>query len=48
MRVLLITPQGPTSRTGNKVAAARWARILRKLGHRVRIRPEDDGNPADL
>ena len=46
--MLLITPQGPTSRTGNKVAAARWARILRKLGHRVRIRPEDDGNPADL
>ena len=48
MKVILITPQGPTSRTGNRVAAARWARILRHLGHRVRIASGYDGQAADL
>src|SRR5207302_10648941 len=35
-------------RTGNRVAASRWARILRRLGHRVRIAADYDGRPADL
>jgi putative glycosyltransferase (TIGR04348 family) len=48
MRIVLITPDGPTSRTGNKVAAARWARILRGLGHRVRVAAAYHGEPADL
>ncbi|MBS0546166.1 MAG: TIGR04348 family glycosyltransferase [Proteobacteria bacterium] len=48
MRVVLITPEGPTSRTGNRVAASRWARILRRLGHRVRIAADYNGRPADL
>ena len=48
MKIVLITPEGPTSRTGNKVAAARWARILRQLGHRVRVASDYDGAPADL
>jgi len=48
MKIVLITPEGPTSRTGNRVAAARWARILRGLGHRVRIDTAYDGGPADL
>ncbi|MBM3648182.1 MAG: TIGR04348 family glycosyltransferase [Alphaproteobacteria bacterium] len=48
MRVVLITPQGPTSRTGNRVAARRWARILRRLGHRVQLAADYDGQPADL
>jgi len=48
MRIILITPGGPTSRTGNRVAASRWARILRRLGHRVRIAADYDGRPADL
>ncbi len=26
----------------------RWARILRRLGHRVRVANDDDGRPADL
>ncbi len=30
------------------MAASRWARILRYLGHRVRIAAEYDGRPADL
>ena len=48
MKIVLITPEGPTSRTGNRVAASRWARILRGLGHRVRTAPDYDGRPADL
>ncbi|MBN9488588.1 MAG: TIGR04348 family glycosyltransferase [Alphaproteobacteria bacterium] len=48
MKIVLITPEGPTSRTGNKVAASRWARILRRLGHRVRVAFDYDGKPADL
>jgi len=48
MKIVLITPEGPTSRTGNRVAASRWARILRRLGHRVRIASDYDGWPADL
>jgi putative glycosyltransferase (TIGR04348 family) len=48
MKIVLITPEGPTSRTGNRVAASRWARILRGLGHRVRVAPDYDGRPADL
>lgn len=48
MRIVLITPEGPTSRTGNRIAASRWARILRGLGHRVRIAADYDGHPADL
>jgi putative glycosyltransferase (TIGR04348 family) len=37
MRIVIITPPGPSTRTGNAVAALRWARILRRLGHRVTI-----------
>jgi putative glycosyltransferase (TIGR04348 family) len=48
MKIVLITPEGPTSRTGNRVAAARWARILRRLGHRVRVAADYDRQPADL
>lgn len=48
MKIVLITPEGPTSRTGNRVAATRWARILRRLGHRVRVASDYDGKPADL
>ncbi len=48
MRIVLITPEGPTSRTGNRVAASRWARILRHLGHEVRVGSDYDGRSADL
>ena len=48
MKIVIITPQGPTSRTGNRVAASRWARLLRGLGHRVRMASDYDGAAADL
>lgn len=48
MKIVLITPAGPTARSGNRVSAARWAGILRQLGHRVRMTADYDGSPADL
>src|SRR3954470_5566999 len=48
MKIVLITPEGPTSRTGNKVAATRWARILRGLGHRVTMATTYGGERADM
>jgi len=34
-RIALVTPAGPTPRTGNRISGNRWARILRASGHRV-------------
>ncbi|MGE5154263.1 MAG: selenoneine biosynthesis selenosugar synthase SenB [Bdellovibrio bacteriovorus] len=48
MRIRLITPAPPRSRTGNRTTAARWAAILRRLGHRVEVSVDYQGEPADL
>src|ERR1700746_3903811 len=47
MNIILITPPGPSTRTGNAVAASRWARILRRLGHRVTVVADYADTPAD-
>lgn len=47
MNIVLITPSGLSSRSGNRTTAHRWARILRELGHRVRIAASYDGAAAD-
>lgn len=48
MNIMLVTPPGPSARTGNAVAALRWARILRQLGHRVTIATDWVDRSADL
>jgi putative glycosyltransferase (TIGR04348 family) len=48
MRISLITPAAPGSRSGNRTTAVRWTRILRSLGHRVEVAVDYDGGPADL
>ncbi|AHE97796.1 selenoneine biosynthesis selenosugar synthase SenB [Thioalkalivibrio paradoxus] len=48
MRIHLITPSPSPSRGGNWTTAARWARILRGLGHRVRVARTYRGEAADL
>lgn len=48
MRIRLITPAPPRSRSGNRTTAVRWAAILRELGHRVEVEAEYGGEPADL
>jgi putative glycosyltransferase (TIGR04348 family) len=48
MRIGIITPSPPRSHYGNRVTALRWARILKELGHRVRITEAYKGEPFDL
>lgn len=48
MKIGIVTPAPPRSRYGNRVTAVRWARILKKLGHQVRITQAYQGEPCDL
>src|SRR5262245_5874294 len=47
MNIILVTQRRPRLRTGNAVAALRWARILRQLGHRVTVATDYADEPAD-
>ena len=48
MKIGLVSPAAPGSWTGNRVTADRWARILRRLGHRVAVSREYDGQACDV
>lgn len=48
MRILIVTPARPGSKSGNRVTALRWQRALRALGHRVRIATELVAGRFDL
>lgn len=48
MNITLVTPAVSGSRAGNRVTAVRWARILRSLGHHVRILDAYQGERCDL
>jgi putative glycosyltransferase (TIGR04348 family) len=47
MRIALVTPARPGTRSGNRHTALRWAAFLRAAGHRVSISTEWNGAPAD-
>jgi putative glycosyltransferase (TIGR04348 family) len=47
MRIALVTPARPGTRSGNRHTALRWAAFLRKAGHRVAVATEWNGAPAD-
>ncbi|TAM74220.1 TIGR04348 family glycosyltransferase [bacterium] len=47
MTVDIISPARPGAVNGNAVTARRWARLLRSLGHRVRLQERYDGRPCD-
>lgn len=48
MRIALVTPAGPGTRSGNRHTALRWAAFLRKAGHRVGVSVEwSASTPAD-
>ena len=47
MKIELITPAA-RSRKGNWVTVERWSRILRRLGHRIRVRQQYAGASCDL
>jgi len=48
MKIGIVTPAPPGSRYGNRVTALRWARILRRLGHRVAITQSYEGESYEL
>ena len=48
MKIVLVTPAPAYSRKGNRVTALRWARILRRLGHRVVVVQEYGEQSCDL
>ena len=48
MKIGIVTPAPKGSRSGNRVTAARWARILRNLGHRVSIAQGYQNEKYDL
>ncbi|MGH9777971.1 MAG: selenoneine biosynthesis selenosugar synthase SenB [Candidatus Acidiferrales bacterium] len=47
MRIQIVTPGRRGTPTGNHITALRWARLLRGLGHRVRVAQSYRGEPAD-
>ena len=47
-RIALVTPAGPTRRTGNRISGNRWARILRASGHRVAALDRYERERCDL
>ncbi len=48
MNIGIVTPAPPESRSGNRATAIRWAKILRKLGHRVVISQSYNGAAFDM
>jgi putative glycosyltransferase (TIGR04348 family) len=48
MRIALVTPAGPGTRSGNRHTALRWAAFLRHAGHRVSVSVDwTPDTPAD-
>ena len=48
MKIGIVTPAPKGSRSGNRVTALRWAKILRKLGHRVSVAQQYHNEKYDL
>ena len=48
MNIILITPAKKQSKTGNRVTASRWERLLHELGHKVTVQSDWDGMPGDM
>lgn len=48
MNIQLVTPAPLKINNGNKITAVRWAGILKRLGHRVRVAQTYDGKRCDV
>ena len=47
MRIGIVTPAPARSSYGNRITAVRWAKILKRLGHRVSISQQFNGEAMD-
>ena len=47
MKISLVTPAGPGTRSGNRHTALRWAAFLRAAGHKVSVSTQDTSSGAD-
>jgi putative glycosyltransferase (TIGR04348 family) len=47
MKIQLVTPAPLKLNNGNKITALRWTRLLKRLGHRVKITQTYDGATCD-
>lgn len=47
MKIVLVTPALPRSRSGNRATATRWRNILEELGHRVDVEVDFTGGRYD-
>ena len=47
MDIQLVTPAPLRINNGNRITALRWAALLKRLGHRVRITQSYDGRSCD-
>jgi putative glycosyltransferase (TIGR04348 family) len=48
MKIQLVTPAPLTLNNGNKITAQRWAGMLKKLGHRVKVSRNYDTESCDV
>ncbi|HYT56685.1 MAG TPA: TIGR04348 family glycosyltransferase, partial [Verrucomicrobiae bacterium] len=48
MKIQLVTPAPLTLNNGNKITAQRWAGMLKKLGHRVKVTQNYDAESCDV
>ncbi len=48
LRIVVVTPSARGAHTGNRTTAERWARILRRIGHRVVVTESWRGRPCDV
>ena len=48
MRIVLVTPTGLKTRTGNRNTAVRWAAMLREMGYQTQLLNAWDGQAADM
>jgi len=48
MKIGIVTPAPPGSQYGNRITALRWAKLLKRLGHRVSVVQQYKKEPFDL
>lgn len=48
MKITIVTPAPADAKNGNRITAARWARFLRRLGHRTTVQERYRGTACDL